>query len=431
MLSNLKKQIGHLVKASQTKPARSFSSDDEEGQMAESLLQRPPISLKASAPYLVNKAAPKVNEDVIRQLESSYKTAYTHGFEAIYSLENVDITTVRRIGQGSAAESPASYSLPTEAIEKKKVLLQTELDLGKPYRGWMPSWQLQEPIQVLKLSSQSEKALLEAGKRTIQDLRSLNEAELPFLKGMGQGHIDEMKQKLSYYLHGRDLDKCRILDATSLLRCLFSAEERLRVFAYLEPFGLSEEFPLTPSEAMTWRWLSEDKRHELASPLCEGLRKETQKSFVEQALGEVAEVFVKPWIRRRLGLATEAEIWERLERLSSRPAVTVKTFTLIAHTYSLSLSLPLASYLIEVEKGLFCADSHTALEYREMRDCIDSYFYAPSIEYEVSDLVQRISKELARGWRYFPDVFITKVLRLSSRYRCYNGLGRTLWITRL
>ena len=190
--------------------------------------------------------------------EETYKTAYSHGLEAIYALENIDIKSIRPILPLQANKAPGPKIVPQ--IFPEKLSDQLELDLGDAYRGWIDSFIKKEPIHVLGLSRHAEKCLLEHGKRVLGDLIHTNLKEFVFLKGMGQGHVDEIQQKLARYLEGRPLERCKKIDFASWIRSIVAAFDRKKVYVALESHHLSDLFSLSPSESVETRRLTLEKQ---------------------------------------------------------------------------------------------------------------------------------------------------------------------------
>ena len=72
------------------------------------------------------------------------KTAYSHGLEAIYAIENVDLRTLRKLQQ-----NPLEELRPTPKPQRKVPGLenQYQLELGSGFRCWIAPFFKKEPIQ--------------------------------------------------------------------------------------------------------------------------------------------------------------------------------------------------------------------------------------------------------------------------------------------
>lgn len=382
---------------------------------------------QATSPY--TPPSPKKETGHADEYKRLKQEIYTGGFESIYALENVDLSTVRPMG-AAAKEAEAEPSKAVAAVgepvaeapkssdsEEPEEEGQLELDLGESYRGWMPSFRLREPIQSLGLSSPAEKALLEGHKSTLGDLI---EGDLLSIKGLGQGHIDEIQKKRDEYLGGSSLQRCRQVDFVALLRSLLGAEDRKHCCLALEPYGLSDLFPLIPADEVELRHLSPERRIERREAACVELGTEKHRRALQEGLVDIANVFLKPWIQGRLGLATEVELRDRLQRISSNPDRTAAVLRFFSDVY-FEGQFPFRTSCIELAKGLYSADRHSQRLYRQVVDRARSYFYHSRVRYNLDVLSEILEREFAKVWQGFPDGFLVKVLRLSPDFRVRKG----------
>ncbi len=346
------------------------------------------------------------------KFEETYKHAYSHGLEAIYALENIDVKSICQIERQPQILSKEEPIL----ILPKQINDQYEFDLGDEYRGWMPSFLNREPIQVLGLSRHAEKCLLEHGKQRLEDLIGVNLRDFVFFKGMGQGHLDEIQQKLYSYLDGRTLQRCYSVDFSAWIRSLVAALDRKKTFVGVHAYQLTDLFSLTPIESVEVNRLTLEKRQEWMQEALDLFRMEHRRQAVSIDMGKVTNVFIKPWIRQRLGFATEYELTERLQRVSENP----NTSSAILHFFSsvyFDDMFPLSYYLYQVDEKLYCADETTATFYREVIKKACSYFYNARITYPLSQLISFLEREFAYQWQGFPEGFIKKVLQQSPHFR--------------
>lgn len=438
IFGQIKKQLGQLVKPveeliatyDEASKSTKLSKPDSQTILSESLLRRPAPTLENTPqPTVTNFRAPLAASDAVRALESLHATAYTNGMETIYSLENVDITTVRRIGESRPAiSSPMSRDPTPIATVQSKELFDPDLDLGESFRGWFEPFILSEPIQVLGLSTQAEKSLIEANKCVIKDVLGITARDLVFFKGMGQGHIDEVQQRLQEYVKGRDLEKSRTIDFGSLLRVLFAGDERLKVFLACEAYKLSHLFPLTAVDAVALKRMTEPKRIEARAEAIKYLRQNKHKLMVDRCLGEICTVFVKPWMRRRLGLATQSEIIEYLENVSSDASVCRQTLALIGDLFGREQWI-LSAYLIELESQLFAADPHHEAGYKKIIAASESYFYRNDLQYQLDELVDCLEREFSNQWLSYSKQFIVNVLNYCSIFVIYKQINNQLFVS--
>lgn len=344
--------------------------------------------------------------------EETYKTAYSHGFEVIYALENVDVKSICPIER----QAPLFPEETAPSQRKQWVSDQYELDLGEEYRGWMPSFLNGEPIQVLGLSRLAEKCLLEHGKQKLQDLIGVHLRDFVFFKGMGQGHLDEIQQKLHCYLDGRALQKCYTVDFAAWMRSLVSVLDRKKTFVGVHPYQLSDLFTLSPMESVEVGRLPLEKRQEWMQEVLEQFRVEQRCQAVSIEMGKVINVFVKPWMRRRLGMASQYELTERLQRISENPTITTSVLHFFSDVY-FDQMFPLSGYLDQVDEGLYCVDESIATLYRTIVKKARSYFYKSQVSYPLQQLIRFLEGEFAQCWQGFPDGFTKKVLMQSPHFR--------------
>ena len=209
-----------------------------------------------AAPQTIHKPNSSLSTD-LQTFEEIYKTSYSHGLETIYGLENIDIKSVRRI-------EIASKNTPKRFESKKTQLAPTqeELDLGPGFHGWISPFVKKEPIHVLELTRHAEKCLIDNSKSKLGDLIGANLKDFVFLRGMGQGHIEEIQHKLNTYLEGQALEKSHKINFSSWLKSLVAAQERKKVYALLETYELESRIPLNSGESVEVRKLTLEKKFE-------------------------------------------------------------------------------------------------------------------------------------------------------------------------
>jgi hypothetical protein len=347
--------------------------------------------------------------------EETYKTAYSHGLEAIYALENVDLKSIRPM-QSTKIEAPVSHPVVRPPVRLKEIFSpQLEIDFGPGFRLWMPPFIIHEPIQVLELAKHVENRLLEHGKKQIGDLIGLELKELACFKGLGHGHLNEIQLKFHKYLSSKDLEKSFSIDCASWIRCLVANSTRKKLYLYLHKFGLEHTTPLLPSEMMEIKRLTVTKKEEWEKEAFEELRTGNRLQLVKQGTQQIVEAFIKPWMRCRLGMAHREEMMERVLRVSDDPFLMKKMIDFIGQTY-FSGSFPLGDYLIQSEENIFCSDRQNDQIFQKIVKGTFTYFYRPQIRYELYSLVNWVYRELAKNWVDVSGEVILKVLRLSSKF---------------
>lgn len=351
----------------------------------------------------------------VTSFEKTYKTAYSHGLEKIYALENIDIRSVRKITEiPPSTIAEMTETSPDHWIEAPQS--QLELKLGLEFQKSIPPFILREPIMVLRLPKNVEKCLLEQGKSVLQHLLEPDFKTLVALKSLGQGHIDDVHAKLKKYVAGKPLQETSRIDFSSWLRTLVADLEPKKTYIALEPFNLSYFVPLSPAENVEVKRLSKEVRQEWVLESEAKFRTENRLRQVYDDWGTIVTVFIKPWLKNRLGLATEGEL---LERLLSKSDSVPEAQLIISWLESIYFSdaFPLAKFLYPLDEKLFALDEDTVHRYAQIEQKARSYFYKADVYYSLPQLIGLISREYAKIWHGFTEEFIARALRLSPHFR--------------
>jgi hypothetical protein len=337
--------------------------------------------------------------------EKTFKTAYSHGLEEIYSLENVDIKSIK----------PIRVETPKQKDRQKRALPVGPAQLVFDFcREALPPFYLEEPIQVLTLSKPLEKILIDQGKTHLRDLINGD-----FLL-IGQGYKDEISQRLTEYLKGTSSSV--FVDFYSLIRCLTGTLDRRKVKAALEPY-LLEVYHLSPLENMELKRLSQERKKEWIAEIHTKL----ESSYAKAKLREIFDVYFKPWIRRR-GLAKRYELFERMERISEYPEASEG----VINFFSTFFGKPLFDALLcQVDEDVYAADRATEKLFSKVIARASTYFYKPNIRYPLPELISQLQREFALEWDNVPALFIEKCLRLASSFSVRKGENGLLWVSRL
>ncbi|HEY4832581.1 MAG TPA: DNA-directed RNA polymerase subunit alpha C-terminal domain-containing protein, partial [Waddliaceae bacterium] len=330
----------------------------------------------------------------------------------------VDIKTVRLIQKNE----PEAKKIPSRLWQKENGILdnQFEFDFGEHHRKWINPLLFREPIQVLDLTKRAEGCLIANGKMLLGDLIGHEIQEFVFLKGMGQGHIDEIQNKLSVYVAGRSLTRSYHIEFISWLLSLTAGIDRKKSAIYLEEFGFSNLLPLSPEEKLELRRVDLGTKKAWLSDVIAELRKNERVGWVHQDVKRITFAFVMPWLRSRFGIATENEITERLHALADDPQMASKAIEFIRDVYYRS-QFPLNEYLYQVDPKIFCSSENEATAYREVIQTAFSYFYKPSVFYHLPQLTNLISRDFAKSWKNHSQGFIVAVLRRAPSIRVRKG----------
>lgn len=352
---------------------------------------------------------------------------YSHGLEAIYTLENIDVSSIKKINPQPAINASIkhlsngvnqnSFFSVKNYIERPNTL-QLEFDFGPNYRGYMPSFILLESIHVLSLSPLAEKCLREHRINTIQQLLSVDPKDLIFFKGMGQGHIDEIFQQLNIYLKGKSLEASRLVNFSALVRSLFPSIDLKKNHIFLSFYGLQELFPLSSAEVLEVKRLSIDKKKGIHDALLNDLY--SQKTILHEKLKQFTDVFIIPWIEKRGGLSSKEELIERMERISESP-----TLFLNIHSFLSKLFYEddfILKKLLSYNKDIYFSREIILNYYYVLIEKAYKYFYCPTAEYPFLQFIKLLFEDFAKEWHrwhyhQFSFKFIKNSLELSPEFR--------------
>lgn len=369
------------------------------------------------------KKASVSNSAEVNAFNELQKNAYSHGLEQIYSLETIDIRTLKTIG--THAEEVVEDEEPSN--EERVVIESSQLDfdLGGEYRSHIESFTLNEPIHVLNLSPPALKCLRQQGKCVIRDLIFENWNALAVTRGMGQGHIEEIKQKLQAYTKKKSLSCCQSVDFEAWLRCILPEENHAKHHVLLSNYNLSGMISLNPAENVEVRMLPSDKKQAWMMESLEEFTSQDRKEFCLASMVTICDTFIKPWLRGRHGFGKGYELIDRLESVSVNSERMHDVMRFLQDTFYESV-FPLRTLLPVVGERLFFVDLDVLDTFVLVEKMALTYFYNKEVEYSITELVTWMSKEFALKWKGFAEGFIEKVLRASEKFRTRKGDSDTL-----
>lgn len=354
---------------------------------------------------------------IVDEFLSEHQKAYSQGFEEIYALEKINIKSLRRIADKEAASEQAclapSMPIPLPVTESKGLFEQ----------AGSVCFRQSEPIHVLDLPQQVHKIILQQVGATLGDLYSVSWENF---KGLGQGHIDEIRRKLDGYMQE---SRSGYFEPLSFLRALVGTIDRKHLSLLLSDYGLEEILPLSTGDRAALKHLSFAARQEALLLARQAAKQDVRLQFLQSGLQSITERFLKPWIAKRQGLALQSELDERLEDLSMPQGCVSKVFRFISEIYFEGKS-PFCTTFISLDASLFCQDTATALSFDAIIQLAKSYFYKPGLSYPFSALIILCHKELARRWEGYPNSLIERALCLSQAFRVRKGEGGDLIIRR-
>lgn len=336
-----------------------------------------------------------------KSFDETCRNAYSHGLEAIYTLENIDVKSIRKFT--IAQEVPSEPTL--KPFKPFKTSLQLNLDFGYPFFNIVQPFFLDEPIQSLGLSLLAEKCLENHGKHFIRDLVYDDLAQYAFMRGFGQGHLVELREKLAAFLKGRDLELATTIDFGSWVRVLTAEGDRRKWYLLMDRFGLADLVSLSNSEAADLKKLTPSQKNAWEHQAIELI----DQTKLIQIWKNLAACFLLPWMRSRLGVATKQEIRERLIRISEDQ----KQAEQVIHFMESVLN---EAFLISIHDSLYASDPQTASEFCQVLTHAVSYFYKSDAKFTLKQLISWIERDFAKQWTAFPEGFVEKVLRNATEF---------------
>lgn len=342
----------------------------------------------------------------------------------LYAIETIDLSTIRYLNHPQASPSPLSGSscLPCEAI-------QLELNLGAVPPAYLRSLVWQEPIEVLQLSLHLERALQEQNIKTLQDIQDFVQDDDYLLKGIGQGHLDEIQSKLTQYVEkASTFSAQQVVNFHSIINILTGHLNRLHAFILLDQFKLSHFCTLSAAESGELRRLSEEQRLQIVEQTQAELQ-EASFGMLNKILMLITDVLIKPWMDRRQGLANQAELQERLQRVSTPHSSDEDIYLFLSEVF-FKRQFMLHAYLTEVAEGLYGSHPAVSQAYHHIIQKGKTYFYHPSISYEWLELTRLLYQEFALKWEEKPQDFIQKVLAYCPEFCLYQQAPCSLRIRR-
>ncbi len=383
------------------------------------------LNISATHVELLNSVSSRENSKAdFKSFDEVYKTSYSHGLEAIYAIEKVDLKTVRRINDIPKYTERAPIKMPVKASTRPAG--QLEFDFGASFNERMDSFVLKEPVNILGLAPHAEKSLIDLRLLTIEDLLKADLKKLIYVKGMGQGHIDEIEYKLKSYVDGISLYACQTFSFKAWLRSLLGVFNRKKVFVALEPYQLAELFTLTPLESVEVRRLTLEKRREWQQEMQPFLL--SKQKNVENDLRKMTQVFLKPWMDRRCGFAVGEELMERLKRICEQPLFVSPVIEFISTQYYQGHH-PLNVFLLRGDEDMYFSNETVRHSYNRVLNETKSYFYKADLTYTLAELVSFLAREFARKWESYSQKFIEKTIRSSQQFRVRKGACGQLCVT--
>jgi hypothetical protein len=330
---------------------------------------------------------------------------YSHGFESIYAFETIDPSSVRVM---SAAPPTAA----SQVLDVKEPLVA---DPDLPFvKSSISPFFLKESVEILKLSSHAERFLRSSGHETIEQIMTLDFSDMSLLRGLGQGHIEEIRSKLKEFVRGRSLNNRVCVDYISWARSLFNGMDKRVVGVAFERYGLSDALPMSLTEKVEIKKLPQEKKQDWFCHF-----KSTCKSHHEafdRDLHRVMEAFVLPWMLGRGGFASTVELKELSWRLGESREESESVLALFAELFS-DGAHPFCSLPESCIAGIYTANQSTQKMIRCINKVLDTYFYAPGLVYALDELAGWCEREFACAWINLDREVFCRVVRQSRNYQ--------------
>lgn len=357
---------------------------------------------------------PFKSEGHIKSFEEMQKTSYSHGLEAIYTLENVDVKSIRKMVQAPAQLISES---PKRELMYENDSLQYEFDLGPQFRNWIRPFLLSEPIEVLKLPVSVEKTLKDLSKDTLGSILEIGME----VKEIARAHLQELKQRLQEYVANRPLHQSRYIDFASWLLSLTAGICQKKLYVFLAAYQLSHLVPLSPLEMLEVKRLNPSKLKDWEKEVQEKLQSAHKKFLFTSQFTQIIDSFFKSWIYARDGLVLEDELQERLQKISVDSNITEKVLPLFQMLYGKTQSF-WDAYLVSIASDVYAVDITIARTFFEIEEVANSYFYSANACYSLSEIVTYIQKDYSKNWESYSNAFIEKILKFSTQFYVRKNL---------
>lgn len=318
---------------------------------------------------------------------------YTHGLEKIYAFETVNPNSVKTVGARSPAEDRTPRAKHTACTE------QLIFNFGPYYQESLPTFRVKEPLSSLGLTPFALKHLMARQITTIEQAAILFASDPNSYKSLGQSHIEEIKEKINAFVGKAPFAYQKTVDWESLVRIITAGLDTKERTCLLARYQLSQLFETSAADHQEIMRLS---REQIAKTIDQALSK-IGTDFVQQSLAVICEAFVRPWLRRRHGFATESEIYQRLWQIAAPQRFFWQILSFIKEFAEFA-------NLHKIAPVLYAADARAATDYRAVARCATTYFYQPFARYPLDKLVSLVSREFAATNHGFADGFIEKVL---------------------
>lgn len=341
---------------------------------------------------------------------TSSKGPYSHGLEEIYSIQTVDVQKIRKV-----THHKQTQSLGIKTSDKEEIV-DLELDLGSGFRNYVRNTYLDEPIEVLDLSSYTVNILLENNIPTLEDLKKAIESDLASLPGVGQGHIDEIQRNLNLYITGK-LEKTKRVDLESLFRAITRLISRESSLVLIDRLEIKNCMPWLNKKQNSLKHYKKELRDNAIAKMYKELKNSAVVEFVKDFFQEIAHAFIIPWLNTRSGIASKEEVYEFLEQHLIEKECNSKLLyffsnDILGQRFIFNHCLPKVSH-----EKIWCTTYDEVSLIERLKDLTLSYFYSGHLSYPVDLIARKLEVEFAKSWTECSYYKMLKYYKLSGLFR--------------
>ena len=205
----------------------------------------------------------------------------------------------------SSSSAPSAISGETEPQEHV-LLEQLRFPFQDGEKGITPL-RLLEPISSLHLTPFAAKAVRGIGATTVGDVAAFIFDTSKDYRGLGQGHIEEIRRKVEQFVGTPPYQKEQHIDVASVLRLALADIEPKERAAIVTRYQLQQLVLLSAQESREAEvMLAIDKERKFAKIIEKAKRKSSEK--ILSLLNMIFNGFILPWMQQRFGIASEQEI---------------------------------------------------------------------------------------------------------------------------
>lgn len=351
----------------------------------------------------------KKNNEEKKETTVNTKSAYSHGLEAIYAIETIDLKTIKPLNVQHKKE---------ESKEKKYIHPIPELEFSFELKQTMPSFILNESIHVLDLSKQCVQILTDLNFIYLRDLLKID-YQHPDLDSKFKVISSELKSKLETYLEGKELFNCVTIDFEAWIKSLIF-ENHIKYYFLLKEYNLTHLLSITPMMSVE---IKRAKKNEIEKYIIES--KEELKRFDRQELNKankkiIIMTFISHWVNGRYGIVKEYELMDYLEQLSESKKNFQNCLNFLSDLYEEG-NFYFKNNFIEIYPEVYCLSNSIYNKFKKIENMLLSYFPKKKENYLLMELLAYILKELSSSWDYIEEKFIEKVLYTSPYFNIYKN----------